>query len=226
MTIKHRIAMALLGLIALGACGHADEAPEAATTPAEAPAPSTEAPSTTEKPFTCPAGERAVADPNTGMVCVAPTTTQAPTTTAAPTTTVSPQVKADADTVLGVAVIDTSRDEFIKILDEALVDDGSVDLWEAPTVVGGIPPVLSPLRVGITSGWATDEHQQEEAWNLVRLMSTFWQADGALRNDEGLLHAGFTMIVDGRTYDQTYETMVALADSRMLRSDWAGSVGL
>ena len=159
-----------------------------------------------------------------GLICTNGMWQEAPAATA-PTTTVSPEVKGDTAVLFAMANMEQKRDELIGIMKDSLPSDGSVDLFDTPKVLDNTP-TISPLRLGITSGWATDEHQQDEAWNQVRILSTFWKGSGGFRNDAGKVHVPLTLIIDGRTYDQSYETMVALADSRMLRTDWAASVGL
>jgi hypothetical protein len=93
-----------------------------------------------------------------------------------------------------------------------------VDIFTVDFVDGDSSAFI--FRVEGASGYSTDEIQIESMWDLVSLLSTFWEPDGILRNDVGTLKPSLTVVVDGRGYIAPYELMVRLAERNVTQTEW------
>jgi hypothetical protein len=220
--MRRLILCALVGAVALAACGRngaSDVAASAAALPTVASHPTTApttlaAPTTSAMPTTtttapCSAGEHR----NAGdIACVSDTTT----------TTVNHSALADVKVIAVLSAMATSqRDGFISAV-ESEFPSVSVENFD---VVASPPPDRSYLTMTVDTGFMTPANQQHEVWELVYGLSDFWNdTKGPLRNDVGTVKPGFIIKAHGKTYDSSYDVMVAVADRRMAEDQWFASV--
>lgn len=209
-----------LGLVACGGGGSPTAAPTTKEAVTSATPTSTQATtSTTAKVIICSAAEQHTTPNDVTTPCVPkPTTTPAPTTT---TTTIDPAVAADAKMIATLATIATTqRDGMIKAI-ESDFPAATVEKFDA---VSGVPPDRSYVTMTVDTGYQVASNQQRQLWEMIRGIAAFWASSGPLRNDAGSVHPGLVLSAHGKTYDASYDVMVAVADRHMAQDEFFAAV--
>ena len=148
------------------------------------------------------------------------TTTTQPATT---TTTLSPGDRRDLEIIVYASALETSRRvgiissiEDTRALER--VDVFAVETTDSTSTSAG----TVTLVVEGSSGFSTAAYQIESAWQLATLLSVLWEADGSLffYNDVGSIKPGLRIVVDGRTYVASHDSMVQVAQRKVSQADW------
>ena len=161
---------------------------------------------------------------STTSIAVATTRPQVTTTTARATTTTTEDVGLSKDVQILVAVSSlesTQRDGIIEAIESSStlerVDVFTVDVTDGTDTTQG----SVTWRIEGSSGYRTEENQLLQVWELASSLALFWESDdGVLRNDEGTIKPALEIVVDGRRYVASYDSMVALADRRISQAEW------
>lgn len=136
---------------------------------------------------------------------VTTTTTEKPaTTTTARQTTTTAAPSAETLEAAWASTFDENRPDLIDAIETDFSFD-SVDRVEYNAE-------LDRVEVAVTAGWGTVEYMLDDAWELTKAMSTFWESDGPFV--EGVFVPGMLVTVDDASKICAGEFMLRLGDVR------------